>query len=56
MEKLKEFWLVVVDVWEKGLFGVDLGRVVVALLIIAGFLLLRRLLARFPIRPRRWLR
>ena len=47
MEKLKEFWVVVVDVWEKGVFGIDLGRIVVALLIIAGFLLVRRLLARF---------
>ena len=47
MEKLKEFWVVVVDVWEKGVFGIDLGRIVVALLIIAGFLLVRRLMARF---------
>ncbi len=47
MDKLNEFWLVVVDVWGKGVFGIDLGRIVVALLIIAGFLLVRRLLARF---------
>ena len=47
MDKLNEFWLVVLDVWGKGVFGVDLGRIVVALLIIAGFLLVRRLLARF---------
>jgi MscS family membrane protein len=47
MEKLQEFWVIVVDVWEKGVFGVDLGRIVIALLIIAGFLLVRRLLARF---------
>lgn len=46
MESLKQFWLVVVDVWEKGLFGVDLGRLVVALLIVVGFLLLRRLIAK----------
>jgi len=47
MEKLREFWVVVVDVWEKGVFGIDLGRIVVALLILAAFLLVRRLLARF---------
>lgn len=47
MEKLQEFWVIVVDVWEKGVFGIDLGRIVVALLIIAAFLLLRRLMARF---------
>ena len=46
MESLKQFWLVVVDVWEKGLFGVDLGRLVVALLIVVGFLLVRRLIAK----------
>ena len=46
MESLKQFWLVVVDVWEKGLFGVDLGRLVVALLIVVGFLLVRRLVAK----------
>ena len=46
MESLKQFWLIVVDVWEKGLFGVDLGRLVVALLIVVGFLLVRRLIAK----------
>lgn len=46
MERLRQFWLVVVDVWEKGLFGIDLGRIVVALLILFGFLLIRRLFAR----------
>jgi MscS family membrane protein len=46
MEKLKQFWFIVVDVWEKGLFGIDLGRILVALLIVFGFLLIRRLFAR----------
>ena len=46
MEKLRQFWLVVVDVWEEGLFGIDLGRIIVALLIVFGFLLIRRLFAR----------
>ena len=46
MEKLKQFWLVVVDVWEKGLFGIDLGRIVVAVLIVFSFLLIRRLFAK----------
>jgi MscS family membrane protein len=46
MEKLQAFWVVVVDVWEKGVFGVDLGRIVVALLIISACLLVRRLMAR----------
>lgn len=46
MEKLKQFWLVIVEVWETGLLGVDLGRIVVALLILFGFLLVRRLFAK----------
>jgi MscS family membrane protein len=46
MENLKAFWVVVVDVWQKGVFGVDLGRIVVALLIVLGFLLVRRLIAK----------
>jgi MscS family membrane protein len=46
MDKLTQFWQVVVDVWEQGVFGVDLGRIVVALLILFGFLLFRRWLAR----------
>ena len=49
METLRQFWLVVIDVWEKGLFGVDLGRIVVAILILLGFLLIRRLFARIVI-------
>ncbi len=46
MENLKQFWLVVVDVWQKGFLGIDLGRIVVALLIVFGFLLVRRLFAK----------
>jgi MscS family membrane protein len=46
MEKLTQFWLIVVDVWEKGVLGIDLGRVVVALLIVFGFLVVRRLFAK----------
>jgi MscS family membrane protein len=53
MDKLNEFWAVVVDVWQKGAFGIDLGRIVVALLILAAFLLVRRLLARFLVRRMR---
>jgi len=49
MTKLREFWLLVVDVWENGLFGVDIGRFIIAVLILFAFLLLRRLLARFLI-------
>ena len=50
MESFKEFWEIVVDVWEKGLYGVDIGRVIVAVLIFFGFFLLRPLFSRLVIR------
>jgi MscS family membrane protein len=46
MESFKEFWEIVVDVWEKGLYGVDIGRIIVAVLIFFGFFLLRPLFSR----------
>ena len=49
MEQLKAFWFIVVDVWEKGLWGVDLGRFIIAALIVVGFLLVRRLFAKIVI-------
>ncbi len=49
MEKLREFWLLVLDVWQKGLLGIDIGRIVTALLIFFLFLLVRQLLAKFAI-------
>lgn len=42
MEMLNEFWNVVLDVWKKGLLGIDLGRIIAAVFIFIGFLLLRR--------------
>jgi len=47
MEKLKQFYLLVQDVWKNGLFGIDIGHFVVAVFIFFAFLLLRRLFARF---------
>jgi len=49
MEKIDKFWQVVVDVWQQGLFGITIGRIVIALLIFFIFLFLRQLLARFII-------
>lgn len=46
-EDAKEFRDIVVDVWINGLFGVDIGRYVVAVLIFVFFLGLRRLFTRF---------
>lgn len=38
-----EFWTLVVEVWERGVWGVDLGRILVALGIFILFMLIRRL-------------
>ncbi|MFC1533589.1 mechanosensitive ion channel family protein [Thermodesulfobacteriota bacterium] len=50
MDVLKRFWLIVIEVWEQGLFGVDIGRIIVAVLIFLGFLLLRRLFVSLAIK------
>jgi MscS family membrane protein len=49
MNQINKFWLLVLDVWEKGLFGIDIGRILTALLIFFCFLFLRQLMARFII-------
>lgn len=49
MEKLGQFWEMVVSVWEQGVFGIDVGRIVVAIVILAAFILTRRLFTRFII-------
>jgi len=53
MDSLARFWHLVVDVWNTGVLGVSLGRVLAALFIVLFFLLLRRLFSRIVAR---WLR
>jgi len=53
MDSLTGFWDLIVQVWNTGILGVSLGRVVIALFIILFFLLLRRLFSRVV---SRWLR
>lgn len=53
MDQLKQFWALVVDVWNTGVFGVDLGRVFAAVGILFFFLLLRRVFTRLIMH---WLR
>ncbi len=55
MEKLIELWAIAVDVWQHGFYGIDIGRIVIALLILAVCLLIRHLFARVILgRIRRW--
>jgi MscS family membrane protein len=57
METLRAFWRLVVDVWDHGLYGVDIGRLAIALAIFSGFLLARRLFTRFIMATlKRWTR
>ena len=49
MEMLEQFWLLVIDVWGNGVFGIDIGRYIIAVLIFLGFLILRRLFTIFTI-------
>jgi MscS family membrane protein len=49
MDSLRDLWAMVVDVWEKGLFGIDIGRIVVAVLIFFAFFLIRPLFSRIVI-------
>jgi MscS family membrane protein len=45
MEQIRQFWIVVRDVWEQGFLGIDIGRIIIALGIFFLSLLLRQLLA-----------
>lgn len=47
MEQLQEFWALVVDVWRTGVFGVDVGAILVAFGIFIVFMVLRGLITRF---------
>lgn len=47
MQQLEDFWQLVVEVWEKGVFGIDIGRMVIAAAIFLGFIMIRHLLTRF---------
>lgn len=53
--ELASFWALVVDVWVNGVFGVNIGRIMVGVGIFFFFLILRRLFTRFVLdRLLRW--
>ena len=49
METLKKFWLLVIEVWNRGLWETGLGRIFVALGILLAALLVRKLFVRIVI-------
>jgi len=50
IETLREFWQLVVDVWQDGVFGIQVADSLVALAIFLVFLLARNLLTRLVLR------
>ncbi|SCY85992.1 mechanosensitive ion channel family protein [Desulfoluna spongiiphila] len=46
MEQLKAFGDLILDVWKNGLFGIDIGRILVAMVIFMAFLLLRKTISK----------
>ncbi len=46
MQNLADFWALVVDVWRNGFAGIDIGKFVGALLILAAFILVRGILTK----------
>ena len=49
INSFQEFWQLVVDVWQNGLYGVAVGQIIVSLLLLFSFLLLRHVFSRFVI-------
>lgn len=47
IETLKNFWQLTVDVWNTGVLGIDIGRLLTAVAIFIVFLIFRRLFTRF---------
>jgi MscS family membrane protein len=47
MKDMNEFWALVVDVWQHGVIGIDVGRMAAAVCIFLLFMMLRGLLTRF---------
>ncbi len=54
-EDIQKLWTEVKDVWEHGFMGVDVGSLVVAILILFGFLLIRGIFSKYVLgRLRSW--
>jgi len=47
IQTLKNFWELTVDVWQTGVLGIDIGRLITALAIFTVFLIFRNLFTRF---------
>jgi MscS family membrane protein len=54
-DEIQDFWAQAERIWNRGILGIEVGNLVIALAIILGFLLLRYLFTRIVIwRLQRW--
>ena len=49
METMSKFWEIVKDVWQQDVYGFDISRILIAVLIFIFFLLMRKLFSRWVI-------
>ncbi|MFD2205115.1 mechanosensitive ion channel family protein [Kiloniella antarctica] len=49
MQDLSQFWDITVEVWSKGVFGIDIGQILTAIVIFIGFMVIRGLFSRLVI-------
>ncbi len=47
LQTAQDLWAEVLDVWQHGFLGVDIGKIIVALLIFSGFLLIRGIFSKY---------
>ncbi|MCB9989530.1 MAG: mechanosensitive ion channel family protein [Rhodospirillales bacterium] len=47
IKSLEDLWAITTDIWTHGFMGVDIGKIIIALLILGGFLLLRGLFSKY---------
>jgi len=50
LQSLKRFWQIVLDVWNEGVFGIDIGHILVAVILFLVFFAVRNMLARLVLR------
>ncbi len=54
-DQVNELWGEVINVWDNGFMGVDIGKIIVALLIFAIFLIIRGIFSKYVLNAmRRW--
>ncbi len=54
-EQINSLWVEVLNVWQNGVFGIDIGSIIIALLVFGAFLVLRGVLSKYILsRLHRW--